>query len=115
MDIQEMKEKFCSFDGRLNRKPYFLRNFAIGIISGLLGFIIEMSGSLLFAMLGLGVTLALTVCSVSLMVRRLHDLDKSGYFALIMLIPFINVLLGLYLLFFKGTDGYNRFGEDPLQ
>lgn len=115
MDIQELKEKFLSFDGRLNREPYILRNIAIGVVSALLGFIVEMSGSSIFMILGAVVSLFLTVCSVSLMVRRLHDLDKSGYFLLLMIIPLINLLLALYLICFKGTDGYNRFGEDPLQ
>lgn len=115
MDIQDLKEKFLSFDGRLNREPYILRNIAIGVVSALFGFVVEMSGSAILMVLGLVVSLFLTVCGVSLMVRRLHDLDKSGYFLLIMLIPVINIFFGLYMICFKGTEGYNRFGEDPLQ
>ena len=44
-------------------------------------------------------------------IKRLHDVDKSGWWALIMLIPLVNLCLGIYLLFAKGTEGSNRFGE----
>lgn len=47
-------------------------------------------------------------------IRRLHDLDKSGWLVLIMLIPIINLLFIVYLLVAKGTTGPNRFGNDPL-
>jgi uncharacterized membrane protein YhaH (DUF805 family) len=45
--------------------------------------------------------------------RRLHDLDRSAWFALAMLIPFLNILVGLYLLCAPGTAGANRFGRPP--
>ena len=44
--------------------------------------------------------------------RRLHDLNASGWWQLILLIPFGQFIL-IGLLFFKGTDGPNRFGEEP--
>ncbi|MBQ7198976.1 MAG: DUF805 domain-containing protein, partial [Selenomonadaceae bacterium] len=52
---------------------------------------------------------------VSLIIKRLHDLDKGGLWVLIMLIPIVDFFFGLYLLFAKGTDGYNQYGADPLQ
>ncbi|MFC1525249.1 DUF805 domain-containing protein [Candidatus Latescibacterota bacterium] len=47
-------------------------------------------------------------------VRRLHDLDRSGAHYWLLLVPVYNLYLGLLLLFKKGTVGLNRFGEDPL-
>jgi len=55
------------------------------------------------------------VGSYMLIIRRLHDLNKSGWFCLIALVPYINILFSIYVLFFKGTDGPNQYGEDPLQ
>ena len=52
--------------------------------------------------------------SICLGVKRLHDLNKSGWFILFSFIPIISFLLGIYMLFFKGTDGENQFGKDPL-
>ena len=47
------------------------------------------------------------VPSIALAARRMHDTDHSGWF---MLIPFYS----LYLAIIKGTDGPNRFGDDPV-
>jgi len=48
-------------------------------------------------------------------IKRLHDLDKSGWYFLIHFIPLIRFIFILYLFCAKGTDGENRFGEDLLQ
>ena len=57
--------------------------------------------------------LALTLCLFSLEVRRLHDRDVSGFRVLILFIPIIGGLYGLWLFiangFFPGTPGTNRF------
>ena len=60
------------------------------------------------------VVLAYTVSSVMLQIRRLHDLNLSGFFLLLRLVPFVDVIICLYLTFAKGTTGDNRFGHDPL-
>ena len=46
-------------------------------------------------------------------VKRLHDIDKSGWYLLILLIPIVNFIWALYMLFADGTVGPNRFGADP--
>ena len=47
-----------------------------------------------------------------LAVRRLHDLNSSGWFVLISFIPFGQLLI-LWLMSKKGTDGVNNYGEPP--
>ena len=47
-----------------------------------------------------------------LAVRRLHDLNSSGWFVLISFVPFGQLLI-LWLMFKKGTDGVNDYGEPP--
>lgn len=47
----------------------------------------------------------------SALVRRLHDVNKSGWFMLIVVLPYIGVLILLYFLVKKGTAGPNRFGD----
>lgn len=111
MDIQKM---FFSFEGRLNRKPYFFGNLALALISGAFGTIMDNSSSTLISILGFIIGIAAIIGSASLMVKRLHDLDKGGIWVLLALIPLVNFFFGIYLLFFKGTDGYNQYGEDPL-
>ena len=112
MDIQKT---FFSFEGRLNRKPYITYRIGMLLISGLFGSVVQASGSFFLGILGVILAIILFAGSISIIVKRLHDLDKSGLFALIMLIPLINFFFEIYLFCFKGTDGYNRFGEDLLQ
>ena len=52
--------------------------------------------------------------SVIIVVRRLHDLNLSAYWTVTAFIPYINLVFLACLLFIKGTNGYNRFGLDPL-
>ena len=45
--------------------------------------------------------------------RRLHDLDGTGWLTLLMFVPLINVVFGLYLLFATGSPGTNKYGPAP--
>ncbi|MDO5651634.1 MAG: DUF805 domain-containing protein [Moraxella sp.] len=42
--------------------------------------------------------------------RRLNDTNQTGWWSLLMIVPIANFLLGLYLLFARGTDGMNDYG-----
>lgn len=70
---------------------------------------IEASGGALTLVL----LLAILVPSLAVGVRRLHDVDRSGWLLLIGAIPFVNLYL-LYLMVQPGTAGPNRFGADPI-
>jgi uncharacterized membrane protein YhaH (DUF805 family) len=61
--------------------------------------------------------LALLLPTLSVSVRRLHDLDWRGWWYLTLLVPYLGSLAALVMLIgfcFRGTAGGNRFGEDPL-
>jgi uncharacterized membrane protein YhaH (DUF805 family) len=51
---------------------------------------------------------------IAIAVRRLHDIDHSGWWILIGLVPLVGAILLLVWYATKGTDGPNRFGPDPL-
>lgn len=113
--MDQLKEEFLSFEGRLNRKAYIISNlklFAfnvlIGIISGFLG---DTIGGVLL-LLAFAISLA---GGISLCLRRLHDLDKGGIWLLLCIVPLVNLAFALYLLCAKGTYGENQYGPDPLQ
>ncbi len=52
-------------------------------------------------------------------VRRLHDLNCSGWWIILLLLlgssTIMSIISLLFLLFKKGTEGENRFGPDPLE
>lgn len=57
--------------------------------------------------------LAILIPSIAVQVRRFHDQDKSGWFVLLALIPFLGGLVVLVFMCLEGTRGPNRFGPDP--
>jgi len=52
---------------------------------------------------------------LSLAIRRLHDMGKSGWISLLGLIPFISLIVGIALLFNEGASGENKYGPIPNQ
>lgn len=118
---------FFAWRGRLNRMRHFKRQLAVfGLMCAamlLLASVLDLLSPhlrhseivtwIIIALMGV-VVLAYAVSSVMLQIRRLHDLNLSGFFLLLRLVPFVDVILCLYLIFAKGTEGDNRFGHDPL-
>ena len=52
--------------------------------------------------------------AIATSVKRCHDRNRSGAFVLISFIPFISIWYAIEVLFIKGTNGENKYGEDPL-
>jgi uncharacterized membrane protein YhaH (DUF805 family) len=105
-----------SLVGRIGR----LRMLAFGVVLGAATLVAALAIALLGGLLGV-VALVLFgilyipvfVLSIAYSVRRLHDLNHSGWFVLLSFVPFLNILVGLYLIFAPGTQGSNDFGPAP--
>ena len=106
-----------SFDGRIRRIEYFLSGivggivfsiaWALGIGTFILGAGMGSAGGSVFGLLiGLAALVASMWFSLAQGVKRLHDLDKSGWLILLMFVPIV-------MLFADGTVGPNQYGEDP--
>lgn len=50
---------------------------------------------------------------LSMSVRRLHDLGKSGFWLLLNLIPYLGTLIFLFIMTGKAQPGENRYGKRP--
>lgn len=119
----ELLNKIFTIEGRLNRLGYFKRYIALVVVSTIIAFIGGFIGGLItgdpdsiLVTVPTGIiSLATGVGGFMLGIRRLHDLDKSGWFMLLILVPLVNMIFLIYLWFAPGTVGYNRFGADPLQ
>lgn len=57
--------------------------------------------------------LAFLVITSMFIVQRLHDLDLTGWLCLLMFIPLVNLVFGLYVLFAPGSKGPNGYGPPP--
>jgi uncharacterized membrane protein YhaH (DUF805 family) len=59
--------------------------------------------------------IAMAIASIAVHVKRWHDIDCSGWFVLLGLIPVLGLAANLVVCgFVPGTDGPNRFGENRL-
>lgn len=109
MDIQEM---FFSIEGRLNRKRFILRSLLWGVIATIPNYLFITF--IQDQMLSLIMCMVLAVPSYVLQIKRLHDLGRSALFVIASFIPLVNFFYMCILIFAKGNEGRNRFGEDPL-
>lgn len=107
---------YVNFNGRSTRSEYwwvilasFIFGLVLGIIGGIMTGINKGEPSTLFTIIFWLVELAILVPSLSLCVRRLHDVGKSGLFFLLAFVPIANLYL-LYL-YCQPSDGPNQWGE----
>ncbi len=94
------------FRGRINRATFLVGVLGLGILIGIARVI-----SLYVLTLLLGVIFLFL--AFSLWIRRLHDVGMSGWWAILILVPVVNLFLLGYLLFKAGDDQKNRFGNKP--
>lgn len=117
---ESIKDMFFSYRGRLNRKPFILRGLLLSVLSSVMSTVMtemtEASSTVmhLLALLPLLLMVVFSVGTFMLIIRRWHDLGKSGWLSLLMLIPLLNFLVLIFLWVKKGTDGPNAYGDDPL-
>lgn len=111
-------KRYAEFSGRSRRKEYWM--FVLGVIIAavvlsIIEGIIGLSGMVggVYGPLTLILILAVIVPSIAVQIRRFHDQDKSGWFLLLALIPFIGGLIVFVFMCLEGTKGPNRFGPDP--
>lgn len=95
-----------SLKGRLRRK-YFIFAFlaAVALFLAMIGIFQVTHIGAIFAMRHLVI-----VALIPPAVRRLHDINLSGWFAII---AFVVPLFFIPLLVLPGIPGTNKFGEDP--
>jgi len=114
-------KNYATFKGRARRKEYWMfalfnMIFAVVamIIDNLLGLTFSIEGqSIGYGYLYAAYGLFSLIPSISLLVRRLHDVNKSGWFYWIQLIPLVGQIWILILLVKEGTNGENNYGKDP--
>lgn len=113
--------KFFSLSGRIGRVRYLAYGFGAGLLMipvvallGALGAL--MGGSKASAVGMIGVVLGYLLYLVAIwsqVARRLNDMGKSGWMGLLMLVPLVNFIFALWLLFGRGDDGANEYGPAP--
>lgn len=111
-----------SFKGRVNRGNFWLVLIPLFLISA--GIQVAIISSMSNMSRGDSNTMGFVIMSalfyipalwilIATYVKRWHDINKSGWWSLILLIPWVNLLVILFLGLAPGTAGANRYGEQP--
>ena len=106
---KKVLKNYAVFEGRARRKEYWmfvlfniLVAAALGFIEGFVGAFSGTDQSVLSTIY----QLAVIIPSIAVGVRRMHDIDRSGWWVLC---PIVNFIFSVT----EGTSGSNRFGPDP--
>lgn len=104
--LDAVQVNYFQFNGRAARPAfwwYALAVFTLQVLLNILGI------DALVMLVGL----ALLLPGLGLMVRRLHDIGLTGWFAIACLIPFVGLLLIIYWGTKPGDQGPNTYGPAP--
>lgn len=109
--VEVIRNRYADFEGRAGRTEYWsftlFNAFILFLIAGLdaaLGF----EGPAILAILYLAATI---VPSVAVLVRRLHDTNKSRWWLLLALVPIAGWVLLLVLALLPPQLSANRYGS----
>jgi uncharacterized membrane protein YhaH (DUF805 family) len=112
--VKKFFNNYANFNGRSTRADYWwvvlasaCFGFVVGFIGGLMG---ESGIKIISTIMGL-YSLAILVPSLAITVRRLHDTNKSGWFILISLVPFVGSIILLVFLCLDSVNEGNQYGE----
>jgi uncharacterized membrane protein YhaH (DUF805 family) len=104
--------KYAVFSGRASRSEYwFWVLFRILVLIGL-AIVDAVAFSAVYVLSAIA-ALALFLPSLAVSIRRLHDIDRSGWWFFISFVPLVGQIVMLIFLCTPGTRGENRFGMGP--
>ena len=113
----QVLKKYIDFNGRASRREYWvfvLYNIIFTVMAILLDNILRIAVTdsgfgPIYGIYALGTCIP----ALAVLVRRLHDVGKSGWMLFISLIPIIGVIWLIVLLAAKGNSEENLYGEKP--
>lgn len=117
--VRTVLGKYADFSGRARRSEYWYWTLAVLLayiplyVLLLIGIFAEITALTILAGLVLAVVaIGAIVPSIAVVVRRLHDTDKSGWFYFISFVPFVGGLILLYFMILDSTPD-NQYGPNP--
>jgi uncharacterized membrane protein YhaH (DUF805 family) len=109
--IQSGFSNYVNFSGRAARSEYWF---------WIVFYLLAVVGTLAIdTMIGFRLTLsifaiAVLLPTIAVQVRRLHDLDRTGWWILLHFVPLVGAIVLIIWYCMRGREGPNRFGPDPL-
>lgn len=109
-------KQYAVFSGRARRKEYWMFVLFNAIFVFLLMFLDKMLGLNYYMQYGVLYTIyavAVLIPGLAVNVRRLHDINRSGWWVLLSFVPIVGGIVLLIWACTEGTHGTNDYGEDP--
>ena len=109
--------EWFSMAGRVNRLKFLVTQILLAAVGLAVVAVLPDRGVAedICAPIGFVVLMTLMVLMAFNIVKRFHDLDRSGVnYWLLLFVPFLNIYLAFLLFFVKGTDEENQYGSNPL-
>lgn len=126
-DLEDYNEEpFYSRHGRIGRIRYLSYSVLLWLATMA---ILAVLGIIYAVFIGLGSDVLIAIISTIIVVvyfagslvitflpavRRLNDLNRTGWLSLLLFVPFLNFLLWLYLIFAPGDEDSNDYGAPAL-
>jgi uncharacterized membrane protein YhaH (DUF805 family) len=121
-------KKYATLEGRTSRKAYWMYSLTVtvilfayliitAIISGIIQAAIPHDHTantvipLVFSLINLLLFLATIIPNISIMIRRLHDTNKSGWWMWFTLLPVAGPIVLFVFACQKGDAGDNDYGQ----
>ncbi|QUJ66210.1 DUF805 domain-containing protein [Photobacterium sp. GJ3] len=110
-------KKYAVFSGRAQRQEYwyfFLINLIITLALGIVDHLLQTPGAEDgTGMLGGIYSLAVLLPSLAVGARRLHDIGRSGWWMLLVLVPILGFIVLVIFFVQDGQPGENEYGLNP--
>ena len=110
-------KQYADFNGRARRKEFWMFTLVNTIISyallGIFALISNAVGSPEIMFVSYLYTFAILIPSIAVWVRRLHDIGKSGWALLFILIPLVGPILLIVWACKDSDEGTNEYGPNP--
>lgn len=108
--IQAFKN-YINFEGRASRSEYWFF-FLFNVIAAVICIGLTFAASWMINLYYLFV-LAVIIPTLSVSIRRLHDIGKTGWWYLIVVVPLLGALVVLYFFVQPSQPGSNQYGSSP--
>ena len=104
-------KKYATFSGRSRRSEFWIFWLGTFVISIVLQALTRLAAPLMIVYIIFG--LAVIIPYISVTVRRLHDIGRSGWWYFIGLIPLAGAIILLVFMCTDSQPGDNQFGANP--
>lgn len=110
-------------EGRINRITYMAWHGFVMVITLFLGFmiiklipdtllqVVTLQENWAVMLSGIVFNVIIFFIYIAFAIKRLHDVNQSGWLSILILVPIVNLFFSLYLLFMPGTTTPNNYGQ----